>query len=113
MRHVLLFVGIERDGDGKQIDPAVRSNALKELRESAAREFGGYTLSNAAGGWMNPEGKLIEEGTIRLDLYTTRHNEDVQDWARRVGAAFGQHSVLLDDAGNVYMLEVGNAPTFH
>jgi hypothetical protein len=113
MRHVALYVGIEKDGAGKQIDPEVRANALQAVRQSAAQEFGGYTISNAAGGWLNPEGKLIEEGSIRLDLYTTKGEVQVSRWAAQVGAMFGQQSVLLDDAGNVEFVESGHAETQH
>lgn len=106
MKRATLLIGIERDGDGVQLPDQVRSNGLAEVRTLAAREFGGYTLSNAAGGWINPQGVLVEEGAIRLDIYTDKPHADLFAFAREAGALFQQQSVVLDFEGEGELVEM-------
>ncbi len=81
------------------LDAEVRAAALKRLRERAANVFGGYTLSNAAGGWRDDNGQLIEEGAIRLDIYTEEPYVRAKEFATEAKSLFNQTSVLLDYAG--------------
>lgn len=92
----VLFVGIERDKSGGQLNAFQRARALTALRKDAAQTFGGYTLQNVEGGWTNEAGKLIEEAGVRLDIYTDKLLPTVHAFARRTADLFNQSSVLLD-----------------
>ena len=94
MNHALVFLGIERDRFNAQIDPIKRAAALKEVRREAAHTFGGYTLANVEGGWVDPHGRLIEEGSIRLDLIAS-DRWNVRSFAEYAGRALNQSSVLI------------------
>ena len=101
-----IIVGIERDGQGVQLPVDVRANALKAVRDMAARRYGGYTLSNAAGGWVNSDGLLIEEGALRIDLFTDEPFARVRAFTRDVGALFNQAAVILDYHGSIDFVEM-------
>ena len=62
MNLLTLLVGIEKDAEGKQLDPVRRAMAMKSLRRAAAQEFGGYTLTHCEGGWVNDAGLRLPEG---------------------------------------------------
>ena len=109
MKRATLFIGIERDHDNAPLDPAMRANALALLRSLAAKEFGGYTLTNAEGGWFNPDGVLVIEGAVRLDLYVEDMPWRLRDFAREAARLFHQHSVLLDFDGDAEFVEADGA----
>lgn len=100
MKRVTLFIGIEKDGRGRQIPAHERANALLWLRKSAATTFGGYTLAHVEGGWINDSGLLVEEGAIRLDAYTQASLYDATSFARAAGTRLRQDSILLDYNGS-------------
>lgn len=100
MKRITLFIGIEKDGKGRQIPSHERANALKFLRTRAAFDFGGYTLANVEGGWVNAQGRLVEEGAIRLDVYSDTPIWVAYAFARAAGTRLRQDSVLLDYDGN-------------
>jgi hypothetical protein len=107
MNRFTLLVGIERDGNGAQLDAQRRSEAMGALRSKAAEEFGGYTLSNAVGGWVNGDGVLVEEGAVRLDVYTQEPRGVCADFASWAGRLFGQTAVVFEFTAqpDVAMLE--------
>lgn len=100
--HVTVLIGIERDSQGRQIDPATRATAMHDLRDLAVRTFGGYTLSHAEGGWTNHEGKLIIEAAVRLDIFTDKPERTAQDFAAQAARICGQGCVVLDVRPSMY-----------
>lgn len=108
MKHVQMYLGVERDTAGQYISPSTRSNAIAQIRRQAADQFGGYTLSNAEGGWVDDKGMLVIEGAVKLDIYV--HDRTPPRALRRLAQNFGrllqQSSVLLDIAGQAEVLRV-------
>jgi hypothetical protein len=102
MNHATLYIGIEKDSAGKPIDPEKRAQGLAFMRLAAARRFGGYTLTNCVGGWTNPANEVIEEGAVRLDLYTDVSVVNIKAFARDVMRE-------LDQVGIVLEMQVSNA----
>src|SRR3970040_99909 len=96
MNLLTLLVGIEKDAEGKQLDPVRRAMAMKSLRRAAAQEFGGYTLTHCEGGWVNDAGALVAEGTLRVDAYTDHGRDACARFAERVRVMFGQGSVAME-----------------
>jgi hypothetical protein len=110
MKRITFFIGIEKDGRGRQIPGHERANALLWLRKQAATMFGGYTLQNVEGGWINPSGALVEEGAIRLDIYSDSPRWKASVFARQAGARLRQDSVLLDYDGNPAFIDTRPVP---
>lgn len=101
-----VYIGIEKDRAGHQISDQTRANALIEIRRKAAAAFGGYTLFNGAGGWINDAGVLVEEASIRLDLYSTASYADVWQFAQEAGRLLDQSSILADMNGNASFIDI-------
>lgn len=93
---ISVFFGLEKDRDNRPIDPAVRANAVTRIRRLAAEAFGGYSAFTGAGGWINEAGELVEEATLRLDIYSEKGYPEVHDFAQKGGALLRQASVLAD-----------------
>lgn len=89
MRIATLYIGIERDRAGRQIDPVSRALYCGQLRAEAVDRFSGYT-------WANVEGAEREgpEATVRLEVLYANAN-DVRDFALWAGRLFDQASVLV------------------
>lgn len=111
MKRVSVYFGIEKDRDNQQIPPDVRANALTEIKRDAAQRFGGFTYFHGAGGWINPDGALVEEGSIRFDVYTDKPFSSVYDFATFGGVRLNQASVLVDYNGHVRFLDILPLPS--
>jgi hypothetical protein len=66
------------------------------LRKIAANMFGGYTLTHVEGGWVSPQGELIMEGAVRVDLYTDATREQIEAFARVCMGELSQAQVILE-----------------
>jgi hypothetical protein len=106
MRHHTLFIGIEKDRYGGTIDHAARVLALDALRRKAVDVFGGYSIFHGAGGYLNNSGQLVEEGMIRMDIYTALPEARVNEFAIEVGSALNQESILHDVAGAASFVQI-------
>ncbi len=59
--------GIEEDKDGNGISPQkLRNDLLPSIESFAAQTFGNYTLYQTDGGWINPQGRLVQERGMTL-----------------------------------------------
>jgi hypothetical protein len=105
-QRVTFYIGIEKDREGRQIDAQTRANALAAIRVKAAQTFGGYSLFNGAGGWINPEGHLVEEANIRLDIYSTASYAAIWGFAQESGRLLHQASILADLNGNATFIDI-------
>lgn len=103
---VSFYIGIEKDRNGNQIEAQARSNALTKLRHLAASTFGGYTMFHGAGGWINPAGELIEEGSIRLDTFSSASYAKVWGFAQESGKLLDQATILAEFNGNASFIDV-------
>jgi hypothetical protein len=95
MNHLSVYLGIEKDGNGRQLNPLHRAEAMVALRALAVRRFGGYTLTHCQGVWLGPDG-LVEEGAVKLDIFTYQPRAYCVSFTREAGELFGQASVLMD-----------------
>jgi hypothetical protein len=56
------------------IPTAVGEDMIESIKMSAALEFGGYTIYDATGGWVNEDAELIEEPVKVLEVVTDDDN---------------------------------------
>ena len=54
---------------GARSDEQVGINALLYVKRGMATEFGGYTAHTADGGWVDNDGKLVEESVYIVESY--------------------------------------------
>lgn len=106
--------GVDQDRHGSKLfdgDPTQFSLALQEVCESAAIEFGGYTMIDGRGGWFGPDGVLVEESCRTLivcvqDDPAASLEDDVIELAHNVGRALNQHSVVVSRGDRSAIIEV-------
>lgn len=102
-----ITIGTQESKTGGFIDPAIRRDALHNVKAFAAREFGGYTIVESSGGWINPDGDLVTESSIVLTVCVPRETGDdaIAEFAKVCGRFLDQHSVVLTQGDFVAILE--------
>lgn len=60
------YIGTGEDRDGVTIPEETKLQAMVNIRAIVASEFGGYTETQATGGWLNEAGRLIVEPAVML-----------------------------------------------
>jgi Protein of unknown function (DUF3574) len=85
---------------------------LTDLNQSyltlIAQTFGGFTVTEARGGWINPDGKLYDEPVLRVSIAmadTKETNEKLKQIATAYKALANQEAVYtVDTKGDVYFI---------
>jgi hypothetical protein len=75
--------------------------AVAELDEMLGTTFGGYTATDATGGWRNPASGLVEQEPVRVytisfanhAMFDERALNVVIDWIKK---RFAQQAVLVE-----------------
>ena len=98
----LIFVGSGYDKDNKTISPSERDEIRQKILVKAAEIFGGVTILDADGAWIDDSGRLIEERIFQIIVYSHRTEGDhhASQWAgfiRFILNVSRQTSVLVDD----------------
>ena len=83
----------------------------KRIARQASELFGGYTRLPASGGWVSPEGELIEEHIDLVYTYTDPDDPSTAwNWIKHdvvpLILGVGEQSVLIDTAGQPHFYEV-------
>lgn len=82
----------------QQQSVTVSASAAEKAREAIAERFGGFTLSQGAGGWVHPKDGLIEEPVCICDIamrdsaFNRRHLRDI---ANKYRLDANQYSVYV------------------
>ena len=71
-----------------------REESLARAREILIRHFGGYTIQEASGGWIDDDGTIYEEFTLVIYLSDTTLDK-VHEAADEMISVFHQSSVLI------------------
>lgn len=72
------------------------SSVHSDLRRKLAATFGGYTATPSYGGWIAPDGELVEEPGIAYDVAVPDNAaNDLRNIARDIGHAAHQQSMYL------------------
>ncbi len=93
MYKVSWIVGTGRDKDNQAIAiPDANKNAEAALRGIAVI-FGGVSVSNGIGGWINGQGELVQESYIQLEVVTD-NLESVRKVSESLRDLFQQNCIL-------------------
>lgn len=97
MIRITFTIGIGKDKDGREISPAERVLFTKRACAMVAREFGGYTATTAVGGWVAPNGELIEEESLVISAVTETpgNYEAAKELAKVFKGLFNQACVMV------------------
>ena len=98
----LIFVGSGYDRHNTTISPVERDDIRHRILTEAADVFGGVTILDANGAWVDDSGRLIEEKIFQIIIYShrTEGEEHASKWAgfiRFILTTSRQTSVLVDD----------------
>lgn len=95
MRLFVMYVGTEHSTEGA-IPKGRRDAVLGMLKGRLAEQFGGYSLDQCSGGYKLANGKVVEEGSVRVELLAEESKGDlIRDIARWIKGLLAQESVLL------------------
>lgn len=64
---------------------AIDDKLLERVTSNAAEQFGGYTIIEASGGWVSPNGEIIQEPVNLLTIVTEDLDDETitpKSWAR-------------------------------
>ena len=98
MKRITFTIGTEKRWNGKPIFRDVAKTWSRQACLSVARIFGGYTATEATGGWVDENGKLIEERSLVIvgdDLSGHVTEETINGLAAHLRDLFGQECVLV------------------
>lgn len=62
--------GIGRDRNQNHLTVEARRFGMGQIKKTAIKLFGGYTIIDTEGGWRNPDGVIVEETGKTLIIYT-------------------------------------------
>lgn len=83
---VTIMVGTGTDKYGLPIKLSDAARALARIRIKLAQAFGGYTETAHNGGWVNPEGDLVQETSVSfttiIDETKVAEIPKAAEWAR-------------------------------
>lgn len=90
-----IFAGVEYAGDGSHHTAEQQTALIAQIEQAIVDIADGCTLQHTIGSWKSPEGEIVREKAIRIDVL-------VQDYSTgRMIAGFvkrtlNQYSVLLE-----------------
>ena len=87
----VLFLGTNDKDTNKPV--FTQAEAMEQARAILVKHFGGYTIQEALGGWVD-DGKLYQEYTLVIYLSDTTQ-EKVHEAADELVETFRQSSVLI------------------
>ena len=82
---------------------------LLRIKKRAIKDYDGYTLYEAKGGYMFSQTKLyvIDERTYILEVSTDKKIKEVKKFVKEIGEMFKQESVLLITMGKSDLIMTG------
>ncbi len=91
IQYVLYLGTNDKDTNKPVFSPA---EAKKKLKEILIKNFGGYTIQEAEGGWVDDDGTEFEEYTLVIYLSDTTR-EKVHEVSDKLISLFHQSSILI------------------
>jgi hypothetical protein len=99
-RRITITAGIGEDRHGDAIGEPALSLALSTIRGKLAATFGGFTETEATGGWIDGNGRMVMEDSRRWIVLTesseTTSDEEAIAAARMVQLALNQQAVMVE-----------------
>lgn len=97
MKKYSVTFGVDEDKSGKALNPGNVNDVRADAMRAIAKEYGGVTFNRNLGGWVNDEGRLVEERSFTLYVVDIQNkgSEKIQEVAQVIKTALNQSSVLV------------------
>ena len=93
---VKLYVGIGQDKEGVALHNILVDAAISKAQSQLCAAYGGCTVTQGEGAWLNSEGKLAVEPCIILETIVAEIQHDkIKSIASEIKDRLAQESVLL------------------
>ena len=101
MLKIKITTGLGFTKEGRKINANNTAEALKQAQKALSEAFGGCTMQQGEGAWLNDEGKLVVEPVICFEACFLGINEPIaQALAEQAAAdlrdALGQQCVVFE-----------------
>lgn len=94
MKKYSIYFGLEFDYANRPIDPISAQERLADVQRECIADVGGYTMTQAHGGYRNDAGEEVQEKAVILDLFCDSEYR-VMVLAHYVRLTFCQESVSV------------------
>jgi len=95
MKRVTFSIGL-KDSEGAAMPPWEILEHQAETRHGLAKAFGGYTQTQAKGGWIDPEGHEFEEDSLVFNcLLDSSKTGEVRPMAEWLAGLWRQQAVMV------------------
>lgn len=88
-----IIFGIGEDRNGIRLSHEEQQTICETIQHHAATQFGGYTMIDSSGGWVDSFGKLIQEPGKILVLITTEPIKTAKEFAAWIRSTARQSCV--------------------
>lgn len=98
-----ITVGAQLDYTGARVSkPECKRD---EVMRRLAHQFGGVTVNETIGAWIDEHGTMIQEKGYRFECLSDSHNSHLaHDMAQLARITFKQHTVVLEVDGKAYFV---------
>ncbi len=107
LKMLTLTIGMEQDKDGERISESVQAENKRMTMSYLSDLFGGVTVIESEGAWMNGKGELvIEKGiTVKTAIdMKSRSISDVFAIVENINVWHKQEAIMLEFDGSVYFI---------
>lgn len=101
MKKVTFAIGMEFDKDGNAIMSHSGLDPIDLAYRRIAQVFGGYSAHEVNGGWITPQGDLVAENALVIEVFVDGSYGDswkpgmIEDTAQWLADLFNQESVMV------------------
>jgi len=100
---ITITIGAQLDYTGAKVSQPERKR--DEVMRRLAHQFGGVTVFETIGAWIDENGTMIQEKGYRFECLAESHNEHLAHEMAQLGRiTFKQHSVVLEVDGKAYFV---------
>lgn len=97
MKLFTMYIGLEKDRAGFPIKKNVRDFAVHMLKDKLITDFGGYSVTEAMGGFRHENGLIAEEKCLRVEVVARDDQmEEIKQNATMFCNLFRQESILVN-----------------
>lgn len=103
MAKLIITVGAQLDYVGNRVSQpeTKRDQVMRKL----SHQFGGCTVNEHIGSWVDDYGTLIQEKGYTFTVLTNELNDHLaNDMAQLVRLTFNQHTVVMEHNGKAYFV---------
>lgn len=88
-----IYVGLERDKDGRDIS-SFSEAILEPILKSMAETFGDYTRINSTGGYISDSNQLVQERSTKIEVLINE-GDSVGFYLKLIKESLNQESILV------------------